>query len=97
MTAFEDQRSVWTDNQDPDWLAKGPFDPAQDGNMVLAGNMSEHGARFLCERLLWLRPDLKFFVKDNKNRTTDTFVYRPPIQSTSPPRRRSLGGGVSRD
>lgn len=92
MTPFEESRSVWTDNQDPEWLARGPFNPAQAGNMIIAANLSDQGARSLCERLLILRPDLKFFVKDTRSRVTDTFEVRPPLQSSSPkPKRRPLG------
>jgi hypothetical protein len=89
MTAFEDQRSVWTETDDPEWLAK-----YENRAMVIAGNLSEDGARFMCQRLLLLRPDLKFWIEDNHNSVVSTFELREAV--TTPPQparagRRALG------
>lgn len=84
---FEEQRSVWTHTDDPEWLRKNGVT-----DMVIAGNLSAQGARFLCERLLLLRPDLKFEVRNNHNEVSSTFEYRAPLKSSAPtPTRRTLG------
>lgn len=79
---YEDQRAVWTHNDDPAWRERNGTSA-----MALASGMSDRDARMLCQRLLILMPDRKFEIRDQTETVINTFENRAPVQSS----RRRLG------
>lgn len=87
-TPFDEQHSVWTDHNDPAWIARNTV-PA----MVITDGLSLERARFTCERLRKLMPGNKFYIKNTRGEVVDTFETRPAITTPGGPqtRRRPLG------
>lgn len=86
-TPFEDQHSVWTYNDDPEWRARNAGAP----DMLLTVGLSLGNARVLVDRLMILLPGNVFEVKDIRNKVVSRFEVRPAITPGQPRKRRSLG------
>lgn len=89
-TPFEDQVSVWTFNNDPDWTDRN----SGISDMVLIDGLSRDRARFAASRILTLRPDLTFELRDIHGHVLETVQ----VTTTVPvkPSRRALGTGGRR-
>lgn len=83
---FEKQVSVWTFNNAPEWTDRN----AGISDMVIVDGLSHDRARFAASRILELRPDLKFELRDIHG----TVVETVEVTTTVPvrPSRRALGG-----
>jgi len=85
MTPFEQQISVWTHNHDPAWT---DYNGVSD--MALTNGMPHDQAMFTAQRLLMLRPDLTFELRNIHNEVVEEITAQKKAQEKAKPSRRAL-------